>query len=415
MAGMAKDPKGVRLDEVAALVAKRAAAAEAQTAQAFARALYGGVAAVDLLEFPADTLVGITLALWACARKRSPGEPRVRVFNPTIEEHGWLSTHTIVEVVTDDMPFLVDSVVNALNQIGLTVQLLIHPIVRVRRGTEGRVAAFGPAAGPDAVTESVQHVQVTRQVGDERLAEIERRIVETLASVRAAVEDWRAARGRIDDVIRELEDDPPPLPADEIEEGKAFLRWLGNDHFLFLGCREYRLVRKGNEDYSEIVEGSGLGVLRDVAPESLERHGRALPAVVAQSVRQKNLLMITKATSRSRVHRPVYMDYVGVRRFDKKGEVVGEHRFLGLLTSAAYNRNPREIPQLRRKVARVIERAGFPPGSHSAKALQNILETYPRDELFQIDDATLLDTVLGILHLEERQRIRLFVRRDTYA
>jgi len=413
MATTGAKAKERRLAEVAALAQKRVSGPEAAQVEAFVRVYFGGVAPEDLLETPADTLFGNALSLWSFLKKRKPGTPRVRVFNPTIEEHGWLSTHTIVEIVTDDMPFLVDSVASALNQLELTVHLLIHPVVKVRRDAKGALKGLGDGEG--AVAESVQHVQVTRQVGDERLAAIEARLTEVLGSVRAAVEDWKPSLARIDALIRELDTNPPPLPRDEVEEGKAFLAWLRDDHFLFLGVREYRLVKKGGKDYSEIVEGSGLGILRHVSPESAERHARPLSAAVSRNARAKGLLMITKATSRSFVHRPVYMDYVGVRLFGKDGEATGEVRFLGLLTSAAYNRNPREIPLLRLKVQRVIERAGFPARSHNGKALLNVLETYPRDELFQIDEETLTEIALGVVHLEERQRIRLFVRRDTYA
>jgi len=407
------DPKAERIDEAAAIVRKRVAGDEAKAAEPFVRTLWSGVASEDLMEAPAETMFGLGLSLWSFLKRRKVGEPRIRVYNPTIEEHGWLSTHTIVEIVTDDMPFLVDSIAAALNHLDLTVHLLIHPIIQVKRGADGRLAAFG--AGAEAHAESVQHVQVTRQTGPERLGAIERELAAVLGSVRSAVEDWKPSLERVDALIKDLGDNPPPLPEDELAEGKAFLSWLRDNHFLFLGCREYRLVRRDDQDFSEIVDNSGLGILRQVTAESLERHGRALPKGVARSVRRKGLLMITKATSCSRVHRPVYMDYIGVRRFDAKGEVIGESRFLGLLTSAAYNRNPRDIPLLRRKVERVLERSGFSRSSHNGKALRNILETYPRDELFQIDDETLVETALGILHLEERQRIRLFVRRDTYA
>jgi glutamate dehydrogenase len=403
--------KAERIEQVIALATRRVGGKEAAQAQAFIRTYFAGVAPEDLLESPPETLFGNALSLWAFLKRRAPATPRVRVYNPTMEEHGWLSTHTIVEVVTDDMPFLVDSIVNALNQVGLVVHLLIHPIVPVARDSQGRLTGIGEGGKP----ESVQHVQVTRQAGADRLAEIEGHLLEVLASVRAATEDWRPCLERIDSLIAGLDAQPPPLPQDEIDETKAFLAWLRDDHFLFLGFREYRLVVRDGQDYSEIVEGSGLGILRAISPESAQRHAQPLPPAVSRYTRTRQLLDITKATSRSRVHRPVYMDYVGVRRFGAGGEVVGEYRILGLLTSAAYNRNPREIPLLRRKVARVIDHAGFPPRSHNGKALLNILETYPRDELFQIDEATLTETALGILHLEERQRIRLFIRRDSYA
>ncbi|MFQ5959149.1 MAG: NAD-glutamate dehydrogenase, partial [Alphaproteobacteria bacterium] len=188
-----------------------------------------------------------------------------------------------------------------------------------------------------------------------------------------------------------------------------------DDHFTFLGVREYRLERKDGKDYLRLDADSGLGVLRRVLPESRKRSETPLAPEVSAFAHTRQLLIITKANSRATVHRPVYMDYIGVKRFDEKGAVVGECRFVGLFTSAAYNRNPRSIPLLRHKVAKVFERSSFPRNSHNGKALLNILETYPRDELFQIGDDDLFDIALGILHLEERQRIRLFIRRDSYA
>ena len=411
MASKSAAAKAERIEQVVALAERQITGAEAKPAAAFIRAYYGGVAPEDLVESAPETLFGNALSLWSFLKKRTPGTPRIRVYNPTMEEHGWLSTHTIVEVATDDMPFLVDSLTNALNQLGLTVHLLIHPIIATLRDKGGKLTGIGDGGA----AESVQHVQVTRQVGAERLTEIEARLLEVLTSVRLAVEDFRASVDRINGIIAELETAPPPLPEDEVAEAKAFLAWLRDDHFLFLGSREYRLQTRDGQDFSDIVEGSGLGILRHVSPESAQRHQQPLGTVVSRHARSKQLLVITKATSHSRVHRPVYMDYIGVRRFDAAGNTVGEHRFLGLLTSAAYNRNPLEIPLLRRKVARVIDHSGYPPHSHNSKVLLNVLETYPRDELFQIDEEELQETALGILHLEERQRIRLFVRRDSYA
>ena len=194
------------------------------------------------------------------------------------------------------------------------------------------------------------------------------------------------------------------LEATELAEAEAFLRWIADNHFTLLGYGCYDLIRDRSGDQLQRVEGSALGLLRRQATGSkISRSFASLPPELRRQAREPAPLVITKANARSTVHRPVYLDYIGVRRFDAKGKVEGEHRFLGLFTSAAYNRNPRDIPLLRHKVSRMIERAQLAPTSHSGKALANILETYPRDELFQTADDELFETVQEILHLHERQ------------
>ncbi|MGH8672906.1 MAG: NAD-glutamate dehydrogenase, partial [Burkholderiales bacterium] len=217
---------------------------------------------------------------------------------------------------------------------------------------------------------------------------------------------------QVGEVLNEIEKRPPPVATDELLEGKSFLHWLSDNHFTFLGYRCYDLVQVGGEDALRTVPNSGLGILRE-ADGNAER-ASVLPPNVREFARLRRLVFITKANSRSTVHRPGYLDYIGVKRFDAQGEVSGEHRFLGLFTSTTYSAKPEDIPLLRRKTANVIARAGVTLGSHTGKALLSILETYPRDELFQIGEAELLRTVTGILHLGERQRFRLFVRRDPF-
>jgi glutamate dehydrogenase len=410
MAGKADAQKAELIESLVAAVGKRLGGTKGAQASAFVRHYLGGVGHEDVGEVRLEDLEGAAIGMFSFARKRQPAETKIRVFNPTYEEHGWESTHTIVEIVNRDMPFLVDSTVAALNRAELTVHLLIHPVVRIGRDAGGRLVSLD---GAEDAAESVIHVEVSQQPSGKRLQEIEAEVRRVLDDVGLAVEDWKPMLARIDDIIAELT--TAPLPADEIEEGRAFLEWMRDDHFTLIGCRDYALKSKGGKDYLQIVDGSGLGVLRHVSEESAHRHNVPLPRALARFARRKELLIITKASAHSTVHRPVYMDYIGVRRFDAKGTVIGERRLLGLFTSGAYNRNPHEIPLLRRKVSRIVERSGFRPGGHNAKALRNILDTFPRDELFQIGEDELLEMAQGIRHLEERQRIRLFMRRDTYA
>ncbi len=417
MKSRAKDHKSELVEGVVAQIHERLPRADAPLVERFVRRYYADVAPEDLAGFTVDNLFGEALAIWRFARKRKPGQPKIRVFNPLHEEHGWQSTHTIVEIVNDDMPFLVDSVAAALNRHDLTVHLLIHPIMRIRRDADGKLVDVleTDAKAKDAVAESVLHVEVTQQSTEGACDVIRESLERVLEDVRAAVEDWRSMLARVDAMIDELATAPPALPEDEIAEGKAFLEWIRDDNFTFLGAREYRLERKGSKEYLRLDAESGLGVLRRVLPESLKRSDTPLKPEVAAFANARQLLIITKTNSRATVHRPVYMDYIGVKRFDKKGAVTGECRFVGLFTSAAYNRNPRSIPILRHKLGKVFERSRFAPNSHNGKALLNIIESYPRDELFQIGDDDLFDIAHGILHLEERQRLRLFIRRDSYA
>src|SRR5439155_10296714 len=227
--------------------------------------------------------------------------------------------------------------------------------------------------------------------------------------------DWRAMRARAREIVAELDEHPPPVGPDEVAEAKALLEWMEDDHFTFLGYREYELRIHEGEDVLSSVAGSGLGILREAEQKPVSRSFAQLPPEVRRRAREPNLLNLTKANSRSTVHRPAYLDYVGVKRFDDAGAVSSERRFLGLYAHTAYRASPWEIPVLRRKVQHVLDRSGLLKGSHDHKALIDILETYPRDELFQIPEDELYEIALGILHLGERQRVRLFVRRDTFG
>jgi glutamate dehydrogenase len=371
-----EDPEQVLTEAVCSRVREQLDGADADLAEAFARQLYRWVAPEDVAERDPLDLYGLALGHFNFARERPPGTPKVRAYNPRFEEHGWQSTHTAVEIVTDDMPFLIDSVSMELNRRGFGVHLIIHPVLAVRRDAEGcllEILTPSETLEKGAIRESVIHAEVARQSDPGRLADIERELGRVIGEVRAAVEDWQAMRTRAQEAAAEL--------GDADEEAAAFLEWLAADNFTFLGfC--------GPDE-------PGLGILRDPAEEGL-----------AEGLDQgAGVVTLTKANARSTVHRAAYLDCVSV----------GDRRFLGLYTHTAYRASPTEIPILRRRTASVLERAAFPPGSHNEKALLEILDTYPRDELFQISEDELFEVTMGILHLGERQRLRLFARRDPFA
>ncbi len=406
-----------RLDQVVKLLRSKVTPGQQATLEAFVRCYFGQVDPEDLDDRERADLYGAAMSHWNFAHRREAGQARVRVFNPSIAEHGWQSTHTIIEIVNDDMPFLVDSVTMEVNRQGLTLHLIIHPLVAVKRAADGTLE--GLADGATALHESFIHVEVDRVPEPSRLEALAAGVARVLGDVRQAVADWAAIRERVLAIVAELDASPPPIPADELAEGRAFLQWLADNHFTFLGSRAHELVVADGEDALKIVPESSLGILREV--QDSEAHAKvvasgfaALPPEVRAYARRPELLVVTKSTARSTVHRPGYLDYIAVKRFGADGQVCGEDRFLGLFTSTAYSANPADIPLLRRKIAGVVARAGLAPGSHAGKALVNILQTYPRDELFQTGADDLLRTAMGILHLGERQRFRLFVRRDPF-
>jgi glutamate dehydrogenase len=383
----------------------------------FARRYYGFIPAEDLVERSPVDLYGAAVAHLNFARQREPGAVKVRVYNPQFEEHGWQSTHSVVEIVTDDMPFLVDSTRMELNRQGYAIHSMIHPIIKVKRDDEGQLLeVLDPdSAEEGAISESIIHAEVDRQTEPEVLQELRDRIVHVLQQVHVAVEDWPKMREMAQNIASGFEEDPPPVDASEINEARALLEWMADGNFTFLGYREYDLLKENGEDVLRSVQGSGLGILRDTSPEPHSHSFAKLPPEVQQLAYTPHLLNLTKANSRSTIHRPSYLDYVGVKKFDASGEVTGERRFLGLYTFSAYSMSPLDIPVVRQRVRHVLDRAGFLPESHNEKDLIEILETYPRDELFQISGEELFEISMGILHLQGRQRVRLFVRRDAFG
>ncbi len=417
MTSKAEQKKADLIDKVAGRALERLDRAGAANVERFIRQFYAHVPPDDILNEDPDNLYGAALSLWDLGQAREPGTAKVRVYNPRDGEQAWRSSHTIVEIVNDDMPFLVDSVTSELARLGVEVYLAIHPILRVTRQPDGALSELSDpeTAGDKVPRESFMQVQIGEQPA-ERLTEIRGRLDVVLSDVRAAVEDWRDMGARLRETLEELQSSPPPLPVEEIEEGIAFLQWMGDDHFTFLGYRQYSFEGEGAAARARVVPEDGLGVLRDEQVPVFDglRNLGALPAEVRDFVTQPVLLRCTKANRRATVHRPVHMDTVAVKCFDKQGRVTGERLFIGLFTSVAYSRSPRGIPLLRQKIDRVAASASFTPNSHDGKALMHILETFPRDELFQIDADELFNVAMGILHLQERQRIALFVRHDPF-
>ena len=386
--------------ELTALVQAAATSGpDGATLARFVEAFYARVPGEDMAQRPASAWLATAREFLAFASERVAGAPSLRLSNPES------SPHTVLQIVNDDMPFLVDSTSMALAEHGIGIHLLVHPVIPVRRDA-GRLAAVGEGAA-----ESMMHIEIDRQPAEE-LAALQVRIEAALADVRACVQDWAMMRDTMAKAADDLSTRPLPVNDGARAEAQDFLRWVADNHFTFLGYREYRVSGDGAERVLSPVEGSGLGLMRGAATH----RPRPVSDFVAQrQPGERDVLILTKTNARSRVHRPGYMDYIGVLVYDENGTAVAERRFLGLYTSGAYNRRPWEIPLVRRRHDQIMERSGLSAASHSGKVLRHILDNVPRDELFQASTDELYAMVMGILVLQERARSRLFLRRDRYG
>ncbi|MEO1040251.1 MAG: NAD-glutamate dehydrogenase [Pseudomonadota bacterium] len=382
--------------------------------EAFIRQVDDDALADDLEGVKMEDLLHLLHEFWSFAETRPGDRILVRV-RPALTREGEPMMRDVLEIISRDRPFLVDSVMGEISAQGPDVLAMFHPIVNLQRDEDG----LRVASGGQHLAESMIQVHIA-PLDDAGRRELEAGVLDTLKDVRASVEDFNDMRAQMDEAIAHLEAATTNAPREEVEESLAFLRWLRDDHFAFLGARSYRFdLDEAGELISRepiILNESGRGVLRD--PERYILRRAVEPAQLAPAVeaflRAPTPVIVAKANMKSRVHRRVYMDFIGVKRYREDGQVVGETRFVGLFTAEAYDQMARKVPLIRRKVRRVLEKAGKTPGSHSAKKLQNIVENYPRDELFQTEEEDLYEISLGILHLFDRPRTKLFFRRDQF-
>ena len=369
--------------------------------------------------YDSHTLFQMALSFWRFSTKRKPGQALLRVFNPTQDDDHWRSSNTILQLVCDDMPFLVDSLLGELSEQDLNLHVVLHPVVQVVRDNQGKRTSLARTEiepPPSTIRESMIQVEFDHH-SEEKVIDIIRSRIETVIHhVTVVVADFDSMITRMSDAVQGLQDTPPAISPEELDESIAFLYWLRDNHFAFLGSRIYRF--EGEIEGGDLVAlpDSGLGILRDPKTRVLRR-GKKLVNLTAE-VREFLMLpapiIITKANVRSDVHRRVHMDYIGIKLFDARGKLTGECRFVGLFTADAYNRSTEGIPLLSRKVKKILHRSGFSPDSYNHKTLKNILEIYPRDELFQVTEDEILRTAMGILDLGERPRTRVFIRNDRY-
>src|SRR5215472_3731682 len=412
----------------------------------YVRSYYRHVDASDLVAAGAKR-AGVVAAEHAdLAAHRPQGRALVRVSYGA--EASLLSSRDVIDVVTDDMPFLVDTITMTLAAHDVTPELVVHPQLMVRRDVTGvlhevirpieglrridKRRPLGATSEPDQLAESWSHIEVTRldaETGEAIAAALDT----ALADVRMAVEDYpkmRAMAVRLADQLAaeasaggpdnspgsdaessEADDETEPDAPESIAEITELLRWLIDAHFTFLGYREYDLVNEDGGLALRGVPGTGLGILR---------HDKTVSTLLPKQARElatdpAHRLIMTKANTRATVHRPSYLDYVGIKRLSPSGEVAGEYRFLGLLTHMAYTESITRIPVLKRKLSEVYAVSGVSAESHDGRDVAEFMEVYPREELFQTPVEELADVASQVLRLRERMQTRLFLRKDIYG
>ena len=387
---------------------------EADLMNRFMSEYYRDVALEDLASRELEDLYGAAVSHWNLSQTRLANDSSVSVYNPDFETHGWQSPYTVIEIVTKDRSYLVNSLTMKINQLGLTCHLVVHPVINLFRDSKG---VLSQAKGThDVCAESFLRFEVTRQsTNGNKLDSLKEEAITVLKNCTAVTDDWTTSLGKLDEAISTLKQFFPKKEDQDVSETLEFLSWLKDDNFIFLGSREYEFIQGDKEGGFKIQPNSGSGILRDELAPIPNMDVIPVSSEDCTFMCEPCPLIVTKATTKSPVHRAAYMDYVGVKKFSADGEVIGEYRFLGLYTSSAYHVKISEIPLIRKKINKVLARSAFKVNSHSGNSLMNILEGLPRDELFHSSDEQLLSLALGVLQLRERQRIRLFSRTDLYG
>ncbi|TXN84296.1 NAD-glutamate dehydrogenase [Methylobacterium sp. WL8] len=383
----------------------------------FVRDLFGRVPPEDLAPYPAEALADLAIAARDhLAMPRATGSAaNLRLVDVALPALGRTRELTVVEVVNDNRPYLLDSTLAELTEQGLTPHLVAHPILGVERDGAGALLRVVGETTADAhgalLRESFIHIHLDRLDAGEARERLEAGLAQVFRDVALVTDDNDAMLARLAELAEGYGRNPPPLPEGEVAEARAFLEWLRDGHFTLLGMREHALPGEA------ATEAESLGILRDPGLAVLRR-GRALvdmtPEIVA-FLEEPHALIITKSSLKARVHRAAHLDYVAVKLFSTTGKLTGEVRIVGLFTAAAYTALAREVPYLRGKVAAVVEKAGLDPTSHAGRALLAVLETYPRDDLFQIDVDRLFRFTLAIANLADRPRIRVLSRTDRFG
>jgi glutamate dehydrogenase len=375
----AESQKKALTDQVVSILKEGLSARRARIAERYAQQCFRRVPIEDLAAEAPATLATILRRQLEMIATREPGERLIQVYNPSENAEGWESPHTIVELLNDDMPFLVDTASLTFSEMGIGVHLIIHPVIRVSRDKQGRLTTIHEKTSGRGTPESIMQFQIDRHTDAGDLERIRQELQKAMMDLRLAVADWKGMEAALLEAQEKLSEWAAGADPMWVEECGTFLRWLLDDNFVFLGARDYRVLRSGKAHQLQLIEGSGLGILREnedtVRSRPLTSLGEA-----ARRRQTKLPLILTKTNARSTVHRAGYLDYIGVLQMDPNGRSIGERRFLGLFTSMAYRQNAMDTPIVRVRARNVLTNAHLVERSHAWKSMVHILESLPRDE-----------------------------------
>ena len=372
----------------------------------------------DIGSLTIGDLAKISNDFWTWASNKPFQKKEIRLIE-AIGSHSQPLGRDLLEIIGPDTPFIVSSIMAEIGAQGVEVRAMFHPIVEVVRDEKGRRVNYAAPDKGNKIRESMIQIHLPNMSMQKR-ATILKGVSETLEDVSLTVNDFRPMKARMKQSIQDLAVANINVDSDDMGEYIAFLKWVENEHFIFIGARSYEYLRGKDgallREEPVIIEERNLGILHDSERRILRRSSE--PTILSDkllaTLETGSPLLVAKSNLRSRVHRRTVLDYIGIKKYDDNGKLIGEERFIGLFTAEAYDSMVRDVPLLRRKVASVIERAGFEVGSHNDKKFRNIVENYPRDELFQIEEDDLLRIALGVQHLIDRPRTAMFVRRDRF-
>ncbi|NBX85416.1 MAG: NAD-glutamate dehydrogenase [Gammaproteobacteria bacterium] len=406
------------LNAVCEQILKKLPNKEAKLCAEFTNQFFSTMSTDDIKAWTVDNLYGAALNFWSLLEKNHYDESKIKIYNPDFDRYGWQSTHTVIEVLTRDMPFLVESLRMCINRMGLALHLVIHMggirLVRNAKHEITSILSKDDTSKKEYQIEAPIFFLVDRQTDPAALQQLQNEISNVLNDTQVVVKDWMAMRERLVSAVGQMDSYPKCINKEDILESQEFLKWLENHHFTFLGVCDYEMVKEGHHQVLKPIRGTGYGILSEGRSEVQSIQLSKLPSEAQKLFLSSQILIVAKSDLKSKVHRETCIDYIGIKQFNDKGEVVGERRVYGLFTSAAYFTYIRDIPLLRQKVQRILKQSKLDPRSHAGRILINILETMPRDDLIQGSDEELLQITQGIFHLQDRKRIRLFARSDIF-
>jgi glutamate dehydrogenase len=384
--------------------------------KAFFDSFYKDVPEEDLALITTNALFETINTHWKMRETRKPGVPLVKVHTPSVPKGKNDLPKTVIDIVSDDMSFLIDSIAAEIARQNRVINVIVHPVFYFIKEKKGKISGKQAKKKEKAFAQSHIHIELGSAITESQLDELQESILRVIRDVNFATQDWLQMKERLLNTQVSLKKAPKKYKKEEIEEYNSFIEYLHKDNFTLLGLREYRFISKAGEIKSQTVRGSSLGLLRDeIKPVYISKTDQGLTQELQKLRHRLPPLSVSKVNKRSTVHRSVPLDAIAIKQYDDKGKVVGECLFIGLFTSVTYSRSIEDVPYLRAKAEKVMHLSGFDKGSHDHKALRHILEKYPRDELFQIEIEDLLEKAISILHLQERPRISLYIRPDAFG